>query len=426
MARTAWTGPTSRPPRGGISRRTSSSITVSSSPPQKPNRSPLAGNGGTGLVSPGVAWLPASLLLLASVLRPPEIHPEIRVCFGLLAPLCLAATVASVPAAWLRLRRSVGWLALVATVFAGSVWISPRPGVALQGAEAAALAAVVFFAFRTLSGSGEEPPHSSGQGGFRGVSSSGLLVAFTLLSVAGGAAALIALGQTWFGFERLTRALGEMDHPYRDLALVRIASGRVVGPVMLPASLAGLIALTASPAAALAADRGLSRPARLAGLLSALVQLAALGLTGSIAGVGALGLSGAATAVLCLRGRRVRLAFGALLLVGGVIAATGALRSRGFDWLTLADSDHPVGLRLGNWRAAAEMIAQRSAYGSGGGGYAALYPMHLRPGMNETRHAHNSWLEILVEFGLAAAFPLAVFAACALTRWARACRAGPL
>jgi len=368
----------------------------------------------TRRIAPGVAFLPAAVLLLVAILRPPEIHPDSHAALGLFAPLALAACAAGSPLRRARVASAAPWFALAAVVAGAHLFVSPRPHAALLQMEGAALAVAAFLVFR------EGPPGSSDalfriRGPVPG-----------LLALAGAAAALVALQQRVIGFEWLAQAVAEQNLPFRDEALARIASGRVFGPLMLPASHAGFFALSLPVSVALAVDRSRGRAFRFAAGGAAGLQLAALALTGSIAGIAALGVAAAVTAGLCARGRVVRIVLvGGVLLAAGLLAAA-AIPSRGFDWARLSDPNHPAGLRLGNWRAGIEMLADRPATGTGGGGYAAFYSRFMKPGMNETRHAHNSWLEVVVEYGPAAAPLAALFALAVLARWRRACRAGAL
>ncbi len=84
----------------------------------------------------------------------------------------------------------------------------------------------------------------------------------------------------------------------------------------------------------------------------------------------------------------------------------------------------PLLLRAGNWAAAAEMIRDHPLLGTGPGSFGTYYPRYIRPGMNETRYAHNSYLQTLAGWGAWAALPILALLAAVRGRLREARRAG--
>jgi len=247
-----------------------------------------------------------------------------------------------------------------------------------------------------------------------------------LLGVAGTGAAIMAVWQRLFGLEAAAEWLrapeaAALAGSTRAAMLARVESGRAFGTLLLPGSLAGLIGITLPATLALVLRlRGAARGAAIAG---ALVQAAAILATGSLAGIAALVLAGAATAVLAAPSARLRwsAAVGALAIGGACLIGVAAARGIGGG---SGVKDAPFGWRAGNWTAGVRMIAERPVLGAGGDGYAALYPRLRAEGSNETRRAHCTPLELLVEYGLFALPMILLGAVAVLGLWLRACRAG--
>ena len=372
-------------------------------------------------ISPGVALLPALAFLLLAVLQPPEIYPHVRAAFGLLVPLSLLSCLAAGRRAAARFEAAGPFLAGCAGFLAINGYLALQQHGAVVAAERLALAAAAFLVFRELA---DEPSLIAGR------RLDGRTCVFLALAAAGCAASLVALWQWTYGFQMMAEAVPETGFPFREEVLARIASGRVFGTVLLPGSLAGLLGLTlpVTLSFALRAEaggvwRGWARKSTV--VCAAVLQGAALAASGSLAGCAALLLAAGATGWLAARSRmsKLVLASGAALIGIGSIAA--AAHWRGIHWMHLSDPAHPAGQRLGNWIAGLRMLAERPLLGAGGGGYAALYPLYRQPWMNESRHAHNSYLELAVDYGPLALAAVVLFLVSACRRWLRACRSGP-
>lgn len=74
-------------------------------------------------------------------------------------------------------------------------------------------------------------------------------------------------------------------------------------------------------------------------------------------------------------------------------------------------------------RAALPLVAERPLAGHGAGSFEAVFPRMAGPGIPlHYDHAHNDYLQFLIEYGLAGALPLAAFALLALGRALRPLR----
>jgi len=330
----------------------------------------------------------AALVPAAAVACPPEDLPAGRLVFALLAALAailLAVTPPVLPGA----GRWAALLLLPPAIAAVLV----APGRARAADEAALLAGLVLFALI----------------GFRSTHDprAPRLLA-SVLAVLGTAASVLALAQAvWIypAAAAMLRAAGAPADGFVDAVLVRLEAGRPTGPFILPAALAGFLAMTL-PATLLGIRRGLPRGVRPAAAVALALQAAALVMTRSLGGLAATAVSLAI--VLVPRSTR-RVVTATVLVVVAAIAAVGFLVDRRAE-IGSGPGRDPLTLRAGNWGAAAAMVRDHPLAGVGPGGFATAYTGYLRAGMNETRFAHNSWLQIPACWGLWAVFPLAALA----------------
>ncbi len=123
--------------------------------------------------------------------------------------------------------------------------------------------------------------------------------------------------------------------------------------------------------------------------------------------------------VLAPRHRRLLLV---LIPLAAAILAGTALVARGPE-MTGPGAD-PLSLRAGNWRVALEMIRDHPLFGTGPGSFGTFYPRYMRPGSNETRFAHDSYLQIAAGWGVWTLVPLGAFLSTIASRlraaWKRA------
>ncbi len=103
-----------------------------------------------------------------------------------------------------------------------------------------------------------------------------------------------------------------------------------------------------------------------------------------------------------------------LLLAAGLAARRALLPAPGPE-------DRPLLYRSGNWIAAAEMIRDHPLLGTGVGTFGNVFPAYRAEGMNESRYAHCTWLQLVAELGIGA-LPLLALAAAGAWLLARRAR----
>jgi O-antigen ligase len=248
-----------------------------------------------------------------------------------------------------------------------------------------------------------------------------------LLSVLGTVVAAQAVVQHHWAWPRAAaelRVLGPAADAATDALLMRLEAGRPSGPFVLPNALAGFLALTLPASLFLARRDG--RPVSRAAAIAALAaQVYALLLTRSIGGVAAAAAGLVVLVVGTGAARRGRLIATSIVFAAGVLMAATFLVTRRAE-ITSGPGADPVSLRAGNWRAAVSMVLDHPLLGVGPGGFGTYYPRYMQPGMNETRYAHNSWLQIAAAWGVWAAVPLFAALAVFLHRARRSVRRDPL
>jgi O-antigen ligase len=218
--------------------------------------------------------------------------------------------------------------------------------------------------------------------------------------------ATVALAQAFGGLQQARGFVTELPVQWREAAAARLAGGRVFGTSALPGHYAALLLL----AAPLLIERAWrSAGLRRAGWGAALALVAvAIVLTRSLA---APVIAGALLLPLAVRrpcSRYVRVAVAVLLAV-----ATAVLVLR-HDLASL----EPLRLRWVNWQTAAWVFAQHPWLGVGLGGVGQASLLAPTAAANITPYAHNTYLQLLAELGLAGVGLLAA-GACALWRLIR-------
>jgi len=330
----------------------------------------------------------AALVPAAAVACSPESLPGGRLVFALLAATAAILLAIKPPA----LPGAGRWAALLLLPPAIAAVLA-APGRARAADEAALLLGLVLFAL--IGYRAACAPHAKH-----------LLAA--VLAALGTAASALALAQAAWIYPAAAatlRAAGAPADGFVDAVLVRLEAGRPSGPFILPAALAGFLAMTL-PATLLGIRRGLARGVRPAAAVALALQAAALMMTRSLGGLVAAAVSVAI--VLVPRSTR-RVVTTAVVVMVAAIAAAGFLVDRRAE-IGSGPGRDPLTLRAGNWGAAAAMVRDHPVAGVGPGGFATAYTGYVRAGMNETRFAHNSWLQIPACWGLWAVFPLATLA----------------
>jgi putative inorganic carbon (HCO3(-)) transporter len=240
------------------------------------------------------------------------------------------------------------------------------------------------------------------------------------LAAGGCAASLYALLQHYVTYPHLAAALRATDPADPTGLLVRLEAGRPSGPFILPAALGGFLALAIPVTLAMTAgaDR---KPLRVIGGVAVGLQIYALALSRSLGALAAAAV-GVILVIPVLTRRRRGLAL-ATVLIAAVVGASLFVHLRRDEIFATPGSD-PLALRAGNWAAAVHMIRERPLLGVGPGSFGTFYPRVMRPGMNETRYAHNSYLQAAAGWGIWILVPamalLVAFLRATRRAWARA------
>ncbi len=322
----------------------------------------------------------------------------------------LAIGIAAIAGIGLRAGRSALTGAVLAAAVALNIFLSIQ---ALSSIRLAALATAC-----ALVGAGCAAMRA---GDGRG---SGLLLATVALT--GTALALDGLYQVLFGFEAATREAGALSEAVR----ARLASGRAVSTLGLPGALGGFLGMSIPVTAAWIWRRPAGPVIRVAGVLLIAVQGAGLLATRSASSLAALAAAGAvvgwvrAADAVPRRRRPARIA-AVLVLLAGIAAAAILLAARLSGPGAVDEGRGPLTLRAGNWKVAAEMAATWPMLGAGLGTYGTAFPNFREWGMNESRFAHNSYLQVLAEGGVLIGLPLIWIAARLTRRLTRAAAGTP-
>jgi O-antigen ligase len=237
-----------------------------------------------------------------------------------------------------------------------------------------------------------------------------------LLAGLGAVVALQAILQARVLWPRQIETMRGLD-PAANPLLARLLDGRPSGPFSLPAALGGFLVISlAASAGLLRMVRGSARRVPL--VVAVALQIYALFLTRSFGAL--LALVAAVAVILPAADRRVRRAALAAALVVALGGAVWFARGRRVEFAG-ADRTDPLTLRAGNWDAAIRMIGAHPILGVGPGAFGTFYPRTMRPGMNETRYAHNSYLQAVACWGAWIALPIGVllvaFAGAARRAW---------
>ena len=334
----------------------------------------------------------AAALCAAAALLPPEIHPAGRIAVHLLAAAAALALGFARGEAHPPRRRAA--LLLLPPAIATFALASGGRARGLDEAFAFAAFALAVFLGRRLAAQPDGPPRLA-----------------ALLALLGLAVSFQAILQHHWAYPQAAAALRAAAEPGSDPFLVRLEAGRPAGPFSLPAALAGFLALSLPVTLGLLRDASSSRRRALCGTALA-AQAYALLLTRSLGGLLA---ATVALALVAARGRRkhwrVALA-AALVFAAGAVFFVHARRAE----IGARPGGDPISLRLGNWRVALEMIRDHPILGVGPGRFASFYPRYVRPGMNETQFAHNSYLQIAATWGAWTIPPLLLLAAAGVAR----------
>jgi len=334
-----------------------------------------------------LSWILLFLLLGTAVLLPAELHPS-----GLVIQTALSGGLF-----WLLLRQPSP--------------VPPQPclGIPLLAAAAAAAAllpsillssqrhtseAVLFHLFPAVAAClGATLLAVTRQGRERFVS---------LMIALGTAVSLWGICQTTFSLNWTARYLRSLGRSHLDPMILRAESGRAFGPFLLPADL-GIFLAMILPLTLGWLFTEVGRGRKLLAWTVLLIQVFALAASRSYGGV--LSLMAAALILLPISRVHARFRIWLALIAGGVAAGGSLFLLRGGEGLT------PLMLRLRNWEVAVRIFRSHPLFGVGLGNFGDAFTQHLVPGMNETVYAHNSYLQIMAESGLAG-LALVLFGTC--------------
>jgi hypothetical protein len=207
--------------------------------------------------------------------------------------------------------------------------------------------------------------------------------------------AVVALAQALGGLEQARGLVADLPAQWREAAAARLGGGRVFGTAALPGHYAALLLL----AAPLVVERGWRSVGwRRAGWGAVLVLiLVAMVLTRSLAAPLV-----AAVLLVPLAARRLHSRFvplAASVLVAVAVAVVALRHDLG--------NLEPVRLRWVNWQTTAWVFGQHPWLGVGLGGVGQAGLLAPTAAANITPYAHNTYLQLLAELGLAGAGLLA-------------------
>lgn len=261
------------------------------------------------------------------------------------------------------------WLALGAALFAVS-WVSALDREAAVGHGLTLLAAAVLFALARLAAPSD-----------RGIEVMGVAIALT---------AVPALAQGAGSLVHLADSISALPPGMREAAAARLASGRAFGTAALPGHFAAL-QLLALPLLAAAAARHRRAAKCFFGLMAVLC-------CAGIAATRSLAVLGVAVVLLVVAAARRRGAV-ALAATGGL--AIGVVAASTVLWRGDLGTLEPVRLRLINWQVAGTAFLQHPWLGVGLGGVGQAGLAGALGEQNITPYAHNTYLQLLAELGLA-------------------------
>lgn len=323
-------------------------------------------------------WIaPLALLTLAPLLAT-EVDPWARLAVALAAAVtCIALILPGVPP---LARQGLYWMLLALPALLLGAWLSADASGTRSRLVDFALCFIAFRAGRDLLGR------------------AGRRVVFTGLVMVGGLTAVRGLYQRWVSFPEALQTLAGQETAAASVVALRIATGRIFSTFLLPSAFAGFLLLSLPLSVSVALGRGVRLRWRRLALVSAGLQVVALFLTlshGAFLSLAvALGLLGLLAARPGVR-RATLLAAGVTLLVLLVVVL-----ARGEAFTGPTSETGPLVERLGNWQVAAAQIIEHPVAGVGWGAYGATYTRYQRPGMNQSRYVHNTYLQLVAEGGL--------------------------
>jgi len=203
--------------------------------------------------------------------------------------------------------------------------------------------------------------------------------------------AVVGFDQALGGLERVRGFVDTLPAQWREAATIRLGRGRIFGTSTLPGHYAALL-LLAAPLLAERAWRTSGWPRAGYGVALAAITVA-VALTRSVAAVIVAGVLLLVLLLGKLRGPGAAVALVALVAVAGFAVVTRA------DLVSL----EPIRLRWVNWRTTAWVLGHHPWLGVGLGGVGQAGLLAPTAADNITPFTHNTYLQLLAEFGLAGA-----------------------
>lgn len=225
-----------------------------------------------------------------------------------------------------------------------------------------------------------------------------------LLALAIAATSVAAIVQASGGLVAAQAELAELPRSLREAAASRLAVGRAFGTASLPGHFAVLLLMAAPLLLGQALHRPWSR--RIAPALGLVGVGIGIALTRSLAAL-------AVAAVLVVVA--IGLGMPRWPLLGGVGGVVVLLLAATVAWRGDLAGIEPLQLRIVNWRTAAAAFAGSPWLGVGLGGVGQAGLVTPTAGVNITPYAHNTYLQLLAETGLAG-MPVVVGALVLLAR----------
>ncbi len=204
------------------------------------------------------------------------------------------------------------------------------------------------------------------------------------------------------GFDTFTQYTNSIDFSTISkktaLAITKLSSDRVFGTFVYPNALGGFLLIIIPVCIGLYA----SRPLGAVRLLSAAVLVLAIVTLMLSKSKAAIGITTFCLLVLLYYARRARALSNSLWIVFSLLVAAVCcgMLAWGYGGELTGRLQATGGARLDYWHAALKMIRDNPVRGYGSGGFTRGYLAYCRPGAEDTRLAHNAFLNIWTDYGL--------------------------
>ncbi len=215
---------------------------------------------------------------------------------------------------------------------------------------------------------------------------------------------LYGLHQKFISFPRTLEVMMQSDEPATQVGLNRIQSGRIFSTFRHVNTFAGFLVML-MPLAVGRLVQSQSKPLRLWYASVLILQLLCLYYTKSVGALATLAVLFLISAYWIHRlnmpklQHRHSVIIGILALVGILGTFVIFLNSR-TDFVLDITKAGSLSWRLENWRIGWHIFLDHPLMGVGPGCYGAAYIGYMTAAANESRYAHNAWIQLLAELGL--------------------------